>query len=108
LKARSAAFAYGIPLALYGCMNPLLYFKAVSFSVIALFALTGLVVLLISARKERDFGPPISGAITLAFLLAGLCAALALLFAYQIQKQISEVYRLETVNVRPLAKANSL
>ena len=77
-------------------MDPLLTFKAVSLSVIALCALTGLFLLLISARKERDFGPPLRGVVLFAFVVVGLCAALALLFAYQLQKQVSEVQRLDT------------
>jgi ABC-type Fe3+ transport system permease subunit len=79
-------------------MDPLLTFKAVSLSVIALCALTGLFLLLISARKERDFGPPLRGVVMFAFVVVGLCAALALLFAYQLQKQISEVQRLDRGN----------
>jgi ABC-type Fe3+ transport system permease subunit len=79
-------------------MDPLLTFKAVSLSVIALCALTGLFLLLISARKERDFGPPLKGVVMFAFVVVGLCAALALLFAYQLQKQISEVQRLNKVD----------
>lgn len=79
-------------------MDPLLIFKAVSLSVIALCALTGLVLLLISARKERDSGPPLRGVVMFAFVVVGLCAALALLFAYQLQRQISEVQRLDRVD----------
>jgi ABC-type Fe3+ transport system permease subunit len=78
-------------------MDSLLYFKAASFSLITLCAVTGLVVLLISARREQDSGSPIRGAVTLGIVVAGLCAALALLFAYQIQKRTSEIFRLETV-----------
>jgi len=107
LKPRSAVLAYGIRLALYRCMDSLLYFKAASFSLITLCAVTGLVVLLISARRERDSGPPIRGAVMLTFLLAGLCAALALLFAYQIQKRTSEIFRLETVKNQPTLAARS-
>jgi ABC-type Fe3+ transport system permease subunit len=79
-------------------MDPLLTFKAVSLSVIALCALTGLFLLLISARKERNFGPPLRGVVMFAFVVVGLCAALALLFAYQLQKQISDVQRLDRVD----------
>jgi hypothetical protein len=81
-------------------MDPLLTFKAASLSVIALCALTGLFLLLISARKERDSGPPLKGVVMFAFVVVGLCAALALLFAYQLQKQISEVQRLDRVDFR--------
>jgi hypothetical protein len=79
-------------------VDSLLVFKAVTFSVIGLCALIGLAALLISAKKERDLGPPIKGAVTLAFVVAGLCAALVLLFAYQLHKQASEVLQLERVN----------
>jgi multisubunit Na+/H+ antiporter MnhC subunit len=79
-------------------MDPLLTFKAVSLSVIALCALTGLFLLLISARKERNFGPPLRGVVMFAFVVVGLCTALALLFAYQLQKQISDVQRLDRVD----------
>jgi hypothetical protein len=88
-------------------MNPLLFFKAVSIALIALCAFTGLVLLLISAMKEWDMGPPLRGAATLAFFLAGLCAALALFFVYQIQKQASALYRLETVCVQSLLSGQS-
>jgi len=87
------------------CVDSLLLFKAVSLSVIALCAITGLVVLLISAWKQRDYGPTISGAVTLAFVVAGLCTALALLFAYQLQKQLSEVHRLDRVDYQPMRSA---
>jgi hypothetical protein len=105
-KQRCSVVAYGIPLALQWCVDTLLVFKAVSFTMIALCALTALVVLLISARKERDFGPPIRGVVSLALVVAGLCAALALLFAYQLQRQISEVQRLDRVDFRtaPIAR----
>ena len=33
-----------------------------------------------------------------AFVVVGLCTALALLFAYQLQKQISEVQQLDRVD----------
>jgi ABC-type Fe3+ transport system permease subunit len=89
-------------------MDSLLYFKAASFSLITLCAVTGLVVLLISARRERDSSPPIRGAVMLTFLLAGLCAALALLFAYQIQKRTSDIFRLETVKYHFTLAARSL
>jgi hypothetical protein len=78
-------------------VESLLVFKAVTFSVIGLCSVVGLAALLISAKKERDLGPPLRGAVTLAFVVAGLCAALALLFAYQLQKQTSEVFHLERV-----------
>ena len=85
-----------MPLALSEFVDSLLVFKVVTFSVIGLCALTALAGLMISARKERDLGRPLKGAFTLAFVVAGLCTALALLFAYQLQKQSSEVLRLET------------
>lgn len=86
-----------MPLAISEFVESLLMFKAVTFSVIGLCALIALAALIISARKERDLGPPLKGAVTLAFVVAGLCTALALLFAYQLQKQTSEALRLETV-----------
>ncbi len=85
--------------ALRQLMESLLVFKAVTFAVIALCASFGLVALLISVKKERDLGPPLRGAVTLAFVLAGLCAALALIFAYQLQKKTSGVFQLERVRV---------
>jgi hypothetical protein len=99
-KSLFIILAHGTPLALQWCVDTLLVFKAVSFSMIALFALMALVLLLISARRERDFGPPIRGVVSLALVVAGLCAALALLFAYQLQRQISEVQRLDRVDFR--------
>src|SRR5688572_28255560 len=83
--------------ALQGSVDSLLVFKAVTFSVIALCASTGLAALLISAKAERNRGAPHRGALTLAFVVAGLCAALALLFAYQLQKQTSQRFQLERV-----------
>jgi hypothetical protein len=79
-------------------VDSLLLFKAVSFSTIGLCALTGLAALLISAKKERYRGSPIRGVATLAFVVAGLCATLALLFVYQLQKQMSEAHRLDRVH----------
>jgi hypothetical protein len=89
-----------MPLALRKLVDTLLIFKAVTFSVIGLCALTGLAGLLISAKKDRVLGPPMRGAITLALVVAGLCAALALLFAYQLQKHASEILRLERADPR--------
>jgi hypothetical protein len=80
-------------------VNPLLIFKLITFSVIGLSALTALAALLISARKERDLGSPYAGAMTLALVVAGLCATLALLFAYQLERQRSEALRLERVRI---------
>jgi multisubunit Na+/H+ antiporter MnhC subunit len=88
---------HGMRLAFSEFVDSLLVFKAVTFSVIGLCALTGLAALMISAKKERALGPPLRGALTLAFVVAGLCTALALLFAYQLQKQTSETLRLERV-----------
>jgi hypothetical protein len=89
-----------MPLALRKFVDSLLVFKAVTFSVIGLCALTGLAALLISAKKEQNLGPSMKGAVTLALVVAGLCAALALLFAYQLQKHASEILRLERADPR--------
>jgi hypothetical protein len=94
-----------MPLALQESVASLLIFKAVTFSVIGLCAFTALAVLLISAKKERHLGPPIRGIVTLAVVVAGLCTALALLFAYQLQKQVSEVLRLERVGLQTTGPA---
>jgi hypothetical protein len=40
-----------------------------------------------------------------AFVVVGLCAALALLFAYQLQKQVSEVQRLDRVEFQSILPA---
>jgi uncharacterized membrane protein len=80
-------------------MAPLLIFKLVTFSMIGLCAFTALSVLLVSAKKERNLGPPVRGVVTLAFVVAGICAALALIFAYQVQKQIPDALRLERVEL---------
>jgi hypothetical protein len=61
-------------------------------------ALVGLAALLISATKEKTFRAPIRCAVTSAFVVAGLCAALALLFVYKLQKQTWEVSRFERVH----------
>jgi hypothetical protein len=68
-------------------MDSLLLFKAVIFSVLGLCSLSGLALLSISAKKQPGLGGPIKGTIRLAFFVAGLSAALALFFAYQLQKQ---------------------
>jgi hypothetical protein len=68
-------------------VDSLLVFKVVIFSIIGLCALTGLAVLSISAKKQPALGRPIKGTIRLAFFVAGLCAALAFFFAYQLQKK---------------------
>jgi ABC-type branched-subunit amino acid transport system permease subunit len=85
-------------------VDSLLLFKAVTFSTIGLCALTGFVALLISAKKERSLDVPFRSALTLAVVVASLCAALALLFAYRLQNQTSEMFRLGTVRIdRPVA-----
>ncbi len=80
-------------LAVTAVVESLLIFKLVTFSTIGMCALVGLAALLISARKEKTFGAPIRCAVALAFVVAGLCAALALLFVYTLQKQTWEVSR---------------
>jgi hypothetical protein len=69
-------------------VESLLLFKVVTLLVIGVCALAGLAALLISAKKERDVGPPVRCAVTLAFVVAGLCAALILLFALSTAKPI--------------------
>lgn len=84
-------------LALTEFVKSLLVFKILTFSTIGICALTGLAALLISARKETTLGAPIRCAVTLAFVVAGLCAALTLIFAYQLQKHALDVFNLERV-----------
>ena len=63
-------------------MQPELALKAISHIVIAIFLLTLLFLLLISARKELSGNTPVRGVFQFGLLIIGLCTVVALMAAY--------------------------
>jgi prepilin signal peptidase PulO-like enzyme (type II secretory pathway) len=59
-----------------------LAFKAVSYDLILLLALTGLVLSFVSLRKEFTSDRPLHGLFPLILIIAGLCGVISVLTAY--------------------------
>jgi hypothetical protein len=92
-------------------MQPELALKAISHIVIAIFLLTLLFVLLISARKELSGYAPVRGVFQFGLAIIGLCTVVALMAAYfEARKMIlphSNAQRLDTVTVSQLVRATT-
>jgi hypothetical protein len=82
-------------------MDPGLTFKALSYGLIGLFWITGLVLSLASIRKESRYGVPLKGLMGLTVAVMGLCAFIALFTAYA-----EKARALEKVS-RPVARVLS-
>jgi hypothetical protein len=82
-------------------MDPGLTFKALSYGLIGLFWITGLVLSFASIRKESRYGVPLKGLMGLTVAVMGLCAFIALFTAYA-----EKARALEKVS-RPVARVLS-
>jgi len=72
----------GMFLALPQRMDAALTFKALSYGLMGLLWITGLLLSLVSIRKESRCGIPLKGLMGLTIAVAGLCAFVALFAAY--------------------------
>jgi len=63
-------------------MDAALTFKALSYGLMGLLWITGLLLSLVSIRKESRCGIPLKGLMGLTIAVAGLCAFVALFAAY--------------------------
>ena len=63
-------------------MEPELTLRALSYGLVALLAITLLVLSLISIRKENRRGEPIGGMIWFGLAMIGFCAVIVLLAGY--------------------------
>jgi ABC-type transport system involved in multi-copper enzyme maturation permease subunit len=84
-------------------MQPELALKAISHILIAIFLLTLLFVLLISARKESSGDAPLRGVFQFGFVIIGFCTVVAFMAGYfQARKMVlphSNAQRLDTGTV---------
>src|SRR5215468_1363736 len=69
-------------LALPQRMDAALTFKALSYGLMGLLWITGLLLSLVSIRKESRCGIPLKGLMGLTIAVAGLCTFIALLAAF--------------------------
>jgi len=82
-------------------VHPDLTVKGLSYGVIGLLLLTGLVLALISMRKEARRDEPLSGLFWLSVVILGLCVFVALYSAYQSAKSLYKLGpRLQTQRVK--------
>jgi hypothetical protein len=82
-------------------MDLALTFKALSYGLMGLLWVTGLLLSLVSIRKESRCGVPLKGLMGLTIAVMGLCAFIALFAAYA-----DKARALEKVS-RPVAKVVS-
>ena len=82
-------------------MDLALTFKALSYGLMGLLWVTGLLLSLVSIRKESRYGVPLKGLMGLTIAVMGLCAFIALFAAYADKARV-----LEKVS-RPVAKVVS-
>jgi hypothetical protein len=90
-------------------MQPELALMTISHTEIAIFLLTLLFVLLISARKELSGDAPVRGIVHLGLGVVGVCTFIALMAAYfqarEMVRQHSISQRLDTTSVSQPAGA---
>jgi hypothetical protein len=77
-----------------------LAFKALSYGLVGLLALTVLILSIVSLRREIISGKPPNGFSPVILIIAALCAFIVLLTAYiQLQRTTSTMLRRETAAI---------
>ena len=82
-------------------MDSELAFTGIGYGLVGLLWTTALALLWISMRKERRYGQPFRGLITLTVAVIGLCAFIFLFMSYVKARSLEKVsHRLEPVTVK--------